>query len=63
MDIKFRGELEYGSTQSYQVGVKSQNQNQRAVRFAYTFRTGLEERGQFYNQRNVFHTIGLFFDF
>ena len=62
-DIKFRGELAYGSTQSYQLGLKSQNKNRRAVRFAYTFRTGLEERGQFYHQRNTFHTIGIFFDF
>lgn len=63
IDIKFRGELAYGSTQSYQLGLKSQNENLRAVRFAYTFRTGLEERGQFYDQRNAFHMIGMFFDF
>lgn len=62
-DFKFHGELEYGSTQSYQVGFKSQNVNLRAVRLAYTFRTGIEERGQFYDQRNIFHTVGVFFDF
>ncbi len=63
LDLKFRGELTYGSTQSYQLGLKSQNENLRAVRFAYTFRTGLEERGQFYNLRNTSHTVGIFFDF
>lgn len=63
VDFKFRGEMAYGSTQSYQLGLKSQNENLRSIRFAYTYRTGLEERGQFYNQRNVFHTIGIMFDF
>lgn len=62
-DMKFRGELNYGSTQSYQLGIKSQNENLRAIRFAYTFRTGIEERGQFYHLRNELHTIGVFFDF
>lgn len=62
-DLKFRGELNYGSTQSYQVGVKAQNEDFRVVRVAYTFRTGVEERGQFYNLRNKLHTIGVFFDF
>lgn len=62
-DFKFHGELKYGSTQSYQAGFKSQNERLRTLRLAYTYRTGIEERGQFYNQRTVFHTVGIFFDF
>lgn len=63
VDVKFHGELNYGTTQSYQIGIKSENQNFRAVRCAYTFRTGVEDRGQFYYLRNSLHTLGVFFDF
>jgi hypothetical protein len=63
IDIKLRSELAYGATQSYQAGLKLQNESLSAMRLAYTYRTGIEERGQFYNQRNHYHTIGMFFDF
>jgi hypothetical protein len=63
IDIKLRSELANGSTQSYQAGVKIQDESLSAIRVAYTYRTGIEERGQFYNHRNTYHTIGLFFDF
>ncbi len=62
-DIKFRREVNYASTQSYQIGVRTRNNRFRAIRLAYTFRTGMEERGQFYNQRSTTQSIGLFFDF
>lgn len=62
-DIKLRGAVNYGSTQSYQIGFRSQNEHRRGVRLAYTYRTGMEERGQFYNQRSTVQSIGLFFDF
>ena len=63
VDIKLRGELEYGSTQSYQAGLKISGDSFSAIRLSYTFRTGLEERGQFYNQKISRHMIGMFFDF
>lgn len=63
LDIKFRGEVNYASTQSFQVGLRARNDRLRAIRLAYTFRTGMEERGQFYNQRSTTQSIGLFFDF
>jgi hypothetical protein len=63
VDIKLRGELEYGSTQSYQAGLKISDDSYSAIRLSYTYRTGLEERGQFYDQRISRHMIGLFFDF
>jgi len=63
VDIKLRSELAYGSSQSYQTGIKVQNESLSAMRIAYTYRTGIEERGQFYNQRNTYQTIGMFFDF
>jgi len=62
-DIKFRSEVNYGSTQSYQLGFRTRNELFRAARIAYTYRTGMEERGQFYNQRASTHSIGLYFDF
>lgn len=63
LDFKLRSELSYGSTQSYQAGFKIQNDALRTFRLAYTYRTGIEERGQFFNQRNDYHMIGMFFDY
>jgi hypothetical protein len=63
IDFKLRSELAYGATQSYQIGIKVQNESLNTIRIAYTYRTGIEERGQFYNQRNQYHTVGMFFDF
>lgn len=63
VDVKVRGELKFGSTQSYQAGFKVVNTALSSIRLAYTFRTGVEERGQFYDRRNDYHTIGMFFDF
>ncbi|MCK9409500.1 MAG: hypothetical protein WCX28_01655 [Bacteriovoracaceae bacterium] len=63
LDIKLRGAVNYGSTQSYQIGIRSKNENNHGARLAYTYRTGMEERGQFYHQRITLQSIGLFFDF
>jgi len=63
LDCKYRGEVNFGSTQSYQFGYKIHNQQSRNIRLAYTFRTGIDERGQFYSQHTTLHTVGLFFDF
>lgn len=63
LDLKFRGEVNFGSTQSYQIGIRARNDLLRAARLAYTYRTGMEERGQFYDQRATTQSIGLFFDF
>ena len=63
VDFKVRSEVNYGSTQSYQVGIRTMNEQYRAIRFAYTYRTGVDERGQFYDQYIHQHSLGLFFDF
>lgn len=62
-DCKFRSEVQYGSTQSYQIGLRADNAIFHAARLAYTYRTGIEERGQFYQQRSSTHSMGLYFDF
>jgi hypothetical protein len=63
VDVKFRGAVNYSSTQSYQIGIRAKNGSSRNVRLAYTYRTGVEERGQFLHQRITIQSIGLFFDF
>jgi len=62
-DFKLRSEVTYGSTQSYQAGIRVMNEHFRSIRIAYTYRTGIDDRGQFYNQRNTQHSLGLYFDF
>ena len=63
LDVKVRGEVNNATTQSYQAGLRVKNDTFRAVRLAYTFRTGAEERGQFYDKRFSSQTVGMFFDF
>ena len=63
LDIKLRGELNYGTSQNYQLGIKYDNLYGRTIRFAVNHRAGFEERGQFYNQKNKFNSIGIYFDF
>ncbi|MFH1194217.1 MAG: DUF1207 domain-containing protein [bacterium] len=63
VDIKFKSEAAWGSTQSYQAGLKFFESESSAIRFAYTYRTGLEDRGQFYTKRVSLSLIGLYFDF
>lgn len=62
-DLKVRSEVKYSSTQSYQTGIRVMNENFRAVRFAYTYRKGIDDRGQFYHQQNNYHSLGLYLDF
>jgi len=61
-DIKFREESNFATTQNYQAGFRLKGTT-HSLRFAYSFRTGLEERGQFYLQRIHWNTLGLFFEF
>lgn len=63
IDIKCRQEVAWGTTQSYQAGIRVVATGPRALRFAYTYRTGADERGQFYNQNLTSSLIGVFLDF
>ena len=60
IDIKLRQEASFGATQSYQLGLQFKNNNERNLRLAYQFRSGLDERGQFYNERRSFHGVSLY---
>jgi hypothetical protein len=62
-DIKFRGEVNYKTSQQYQLGYKYQVPNKRAMRVALSHSRGMEDRGQFYTQTRSMVTLGVFLDF
>jgi len=61
-DIKVKEETGWGSTQSYQAGVKLFAHGSRQLRLAYTLRLGYDERGQFYLDRDTLQLISVFLD-
>lgn len=63
LDLKLKQEVSWGSTQSYQVGAKLFMNGLRSLRFAYTLRCGVDERGQFFDQREDASIISAFIDF
>jgi hypothetical protein len=63
LDIQWKSEAVWATLQSYQCGVKLFPRGERAVRVAYTYRTGVDERGQFYRQQTDVHLIGIYLDF
>ncbi|RPI18510.1 MAG: DUF1207 domain-containing protein [Acidobacteria bacterium] len=63
VDLRCRQEAAWGTTQSYQLGLRLLSQAPRGIRLAYTHRTGIEERGQFYDQRLTCNLVGIFLDF
>ncbi|MCX7984109.1 MAG: DUF1207 domain-containing protein [Bacteroidetes bacterium] len=62
-DIKFRDEVNFGSTQSYQAGVRISSASPYICRIALTHRTGYDERGQLYNTKVTIQSLGVYFDF
>ncbi len=62
VDIKIRSEVNWGTTQSYQVGLKFLERGSSAFRVAYTYRTGIDDRGQFYQNRTTVSLVGVYFD-
>lgn len=63
LDVKIRQENGWGSTRSIQVGAQLFPYANRHIRFAYTRRTGFEDRGQFYLSTTSLNLISIFFDF
>ncbi|MFN0158964.1 MAG: DUF1207 domain-containing protein [Bacteroidota bacterium] len=62
IDLKLKEEVAWGSTQSYQVGVRFFAARSNALRVAYTLRRGFDERGQFFNIREKADLLSLHFD-
>lgn len=63
VDVKFKSEVNYGTTQSYQAGLRFSYTKSRSFRFAYTHRRGFEERGQLFNIKSIKNNLGFYFDF
>jgi hypothetical protein len=63
IDLKWKSEVAWASTQSYQCGVRLFPRGERAVRIAYTYRTGIDDRGQFYSERTDISQVGVYLDF
>lgn len=62
VDIKIRSEVNWGTTQSYQCGLKFLEQGSSGFRVAFTYRTGIDDRGQFYHARTTVSLVGVYFD-
>lgn len=56
-DIKLKQEVGWGSTQSYEAGVRIAPGGRRGLRLAYTHRRGFEERGQVYRERVIMNIL------
>lgn len=61
-DIKVRQEAGFAATNTLQAGLTMPIRNLQTVRLAYQFRSGLDERGQFFPQHRSLSTVGLFFE-
>jgi len=58
-DCKVRQEADFAATNTLQIGIATPMQKGRILRVSYQFRTGLDERGQFYLQHRDIHTFGI----
>jgi hypothetical protein len=62
VDFRFKEENAWRSTQSYQIGMKLFSSPTGALRIAYTYRTGVDDRGQFYRQITDLSMLGVYLD-
>jgi hypothetical protein len=56
-DIKVKQEVGWGSTQSYEAGVRIAPAGRQGLRLAWTHRRGFEERGQVYRERVIMNLL------
>jgi hypothetical protein len=62
LDLKCKEEVNGGTTRSLQLGCELFRSEGRALRVAYTFRDGFEERGQLYAVSTTSNLVSLFID-
>jgi len=62
LDLRFKSENGWATTQSYQAGVKISSFPAGALRIAFTVRTGIDDRGQFYQSRLTTLLFGVYLD-
>jgi len=58
VDCKVYQKADFAATNTIQIGVMTPMQKGKILRISYQFRTGLDERGQFYPQHRMLNTIG-----
>jgi len=63
LDLRCKSEAAWATTGSLQCGVRLFPRGERALRIAYTYRTGPDDRGQFYQERADLHLMGVYLDF
>ena len=63
IDIKVKQQVGWGTTQSYQIGARFHVGKDLPLRISYTYRSGFDERGQFYDVKDDTSLIGLSLDF
>jgi hypothetical protein len=62
-DIKLRQELDYQSTANIQFGWKFHSAEKRAIRLAFNYTAGIDERGYYQPTSRNFSHVGIYFDF
>ena len=62
-DLKAKAEVNYGTTKNLQLGIRFFNKNDSSVSLAYNYRTGFDERGQLYTEKDNKNLLGLYIDF
>jgi len=63
VDVKFRQESDFGSTQRYLIGLQHMTASGHIVRIEFSHQRGLDPRGQFSGERRVSSSVGLVFEF
>jgi len=62
IDVKWKEEVSWGTTQSFQAGVRLFTREGRDLRVCYTLRRGFEDRGQLYFVSTTANLISLVID-
>lgn len=63
MDYKVRGEINGNSSINFQTGIRIKNAEGSAARLGIQYRNGIEDRGQFFQQKAEYWLGGLWLDF
>ncbi len=58
-DVKIRQEMNYATTQRYELGLMWPSNNGRNLRFSLAHQAGVDERGQFFTEHIQWNSIGV----
>jgi hypothetical protein len=62
VDLKFRQEAKFSTTQNYQIGLRFVNSAGFSLRLAYNHRAGVDERGQFIPRHVRWNMLAVYLD-